>query len=63
MMRQKIAALQKELKEKEQELKIKHRSEDHVESGNEEDKGDCAIHIPWSHLEFGLQECMDSGKI
>ena len=42
MMRRQIAALQKELEKKEQELKIKHRSEDHVESRNEEDKGDCA---------------------
>ena len=56
-MRHQIAALQKELEEKEKELKIKQRPEDHVESRNvqsEDEKGTCANLYPEvSFIEFG----------
>ena len=38
-MRRQIKSLQKELYEKEQELKNKHKSEDNVGSRNEDEKG------------------------
>ena len=58
-MRQQIAALQKELEEKEKELKIKQRSEDHVESRNlqsEEEKGTCTNMHPEVSFRIWVRE-------
>ena len=56
-MRQQITRLQKELHEKEQELKNKHRSEDRKNLQSEEEKGAYYKYMFRAHLEFGEEAC------